>query len=323
MRELRFVPPALSDIPGDGGGAVLAARSHRRDARRRPGRAAGRRRVRRLRRDLCAVPRVRNRVPERGAVRCADGGDPVGARRRGADHALVATDWLPCVAAPSAAAGRLDDAGGRTAPATRAEAPRCAAAAAATRSEGRGDRRRRVAVHRVCDGCVATRDASQHRHAGGAHGGHGCCVRPERRLLWGVARARGAPRRGGVAGRTGDGVDAGRRADPRELRRVRRLDEGLRDAGGHGRRPPVQRPGARHLRVARRPARPVARGDGPPSDGDRAGSLPSPSRPTRSPTGAGRARPRRRGRRARRRRALLRGGRRLLGAAAGARRARP
>ncbi len=57
--------------------------------------------------------------------------------------------------------------------------------------------------------------------------------------------------------------------------------------------------------------------------GDRAGPLPSPPRATSTRTGASTARPRRRGRRTRRRRAVLRCGRRLLGAAAGTRRPDP
>ncbi len=150
-------------------------------------------------------------VPEWGAVRRADGDDPARARGRRHDHAVVAATRIPRPAAPRRAARRLDGARDRPAAAGRAEASRSASAAGAPGAPGRDDRRRRVAVHRMRDGRVATRDPSQHRHPGRAHRSHGGRARTAGWLLRGTARPRRTPRRGDLAGRARDGVDARRR----------------------------------------------------------------------------------------------------------------
>jgi hypothetical protein len=328
VRELRAVSAALPDVPGHGGGAVLAAWAHRCDAVRRSWRSPGRRDVPRRRRDLRAVSGLRAGVSEWRRVRCADGADPNGARRPTVDHAVVAADRIRSAGASSCPARRFDGAGAGATPPARAAPPRGApprAAPGGTVASDRrpSDQRRRVDLHGMCDGRMATLDPSQHGRPGGRNGSHVLGAGRRRCLLRCAARAcRSARRRTGV-GPPGDRLDARRRADPGELRRLWRRDEGLRRAAPERGSTTVQRSCARHLRVARRPRRRVAGADGPASSRDRAGSVPPPPRATRTRTGATAPRTRRRHRRSRRRRPVLWGGRRLLGAAARARRGHP
>ena len=147
---------------------------------------------------------------------------------------------------------------------------------------------------------------------------------PRRGLLRRAPRARRARRRGAPAGRAGDGVDAGRRADRRQLGGLRRGAQGLRPSARHRRGGGVRGTGASTS-----------------TSGWRRGSTGSPSTAaarhrsscrTRAtcatcsgPTcrSAHGARPRRRRGRARRRRPVLWRRWGLLGAPAGARRRDP
>ena len=163
VRQLRAVPAALPDVPRDRRRGVVAARPDLGDARRPLRRRRGHRRLRALHGDVRAVPRLRAGVPQRRAVRPADGGHPRHAGCAAAHDAVVAAARVPRARPPSAAAGRLDVARRRPTVATGAEADGAAEAGAAPRPAPDADRRRRVAVHRLRHGCMAARDAPQHR----------------------------------------------------------------------------------------------------------------------------------------------------------------
>ena len=118
----------------------------------------------------------------------------------------------------------------------------CRGCRCAARTAG-GHRHRRVAVHRLRDGCVAARHASQHRQGAGPPGHHlrtpgnggGCCGALHTHAgLVDESRAAWPP---------GDGLDARRRAHRGELRRVRRGAEGVRPPARHAGGGGIQRPG--------------------------------------------------------------------------------
>ena len=192
VRAVRAVPAALPDVPGHRRGVGVAARSHRADA---PGAVVGRarrRRVRGLHGRVRAVPRLRDRVPRRRAVRPAHGrrhgtrwsthgratsrggGEP--ATARSADHALVL--------AGSTALGVAQRAVCCSAPVAASRAPR--RSLPVRRPGAARDRHRRVAVHRLRHGRMAARcprgRSSVSIEAAGAAvalpsaaGGAGCC----------------------------------------------------------------------------------------------------------------------------------------------------
>ncbi len=188
--ELRALSAALPDVPGDGRGAVLASRPHRCHAGGRARRAPDRRRVRRLHRDLRAVPGLRDGVPEWGAVRGADGTDTNDTRRRRPDDSLVAAARFACCLGTGCCSLGRRRSPWPTVPA-RSEATRDSPPATPAPAGGRDDRRRRVALHRLCDGRLATRDASQHGGADRARGRHALGARSRRRLLRCAARHAG------------------------------------------------------------------------------------------------------------------------------------
>ena len=122
--------------------------------------------VRRLHGDVRPVSRMRDRVPERRAVRATDGGHPDHARRRRRHHAVVAAARLPSAGASPAAARRVDRTGGRVSVCvwcpggSGSRGCRCAANCRAV------DRIGRVAVHGLCDGCLAARNTPEHGRTG-------------------------------------------------------------------------------------------------------------------------------------------------------------
>ncbi len=318
LRELRAVPAALPDVPGDGGGGLLAPRTHRRDA---IGAVAT---VRRGGDEFVAF--METCVQCRGCEPACPSGVPFGHLMEGTRRALASehrtTSRLQRMALASARKHRLLLAGSSVlALAQRLRlVPRRLGLAAAPAAAWRGRHRarpapiRRVAVHRLRDGRL---DAPHPRgDEAGDRGRRWACVQvPGRRgrLLRRAAHPRRPARRGRRARPEGDGVDAGRGADRRQLRRLRCGDEGLR-------------PPARHRR--RRAA--FARGCSTSTSGSRrASTAPGTDRAPLGPVivqdpchlrhvqkahalGACRARPRRRRGRARRRWPVLRRGRRLL-----------
>ncbi len=283
----------------------------------------GQRRLRPFHGNVCAVPRLRAGLSQRRAVRSADGGHPRHAGRSEAHDALVATPRLPRARPPSPAARRLDVLGSCTAPATWCRSGWVCRVAIATRGVSPvADRRRDMAVHRLRDGCLATRHASQHRQGARGRRCHVSPARRRRRVLRRAARPRRSDRRGRTAGPSGDAVDARRGADRGQFGGLWRSIEGLRSPARHDEARRVQRPGARRQRV-RRPTDRSSAGSAPTRPGDRAGSVPLAPRAARPPAGAHSAGRGRRCRRARRRGAVLRRRRRVLHAAARARRADP
>ena len=277
---------------------------------------ADRRRLRRDHVDLRAVPRLRAGVPERGAVRSPDRGHPPAAGRERTPHAMVAAAGLLGAAAPPAAAGRVDGAGGRPTAATGAAAGsalralplRRGPAVAATGTDAW-----------LFTGCVMDawmRDTHRPRR--------GCSTRSVSGTRSPVQAAGAAARCTPTPGSTTspwssalerDGVDARRRPDPRQLGRVRGGAQGLRPPARHRRRPAVLGAGVRHPRVDRAAARPRCRscaGSTQPvivQDPCHLRHVQRAHLPVRTVVA-----PRRRRGRARRRRAVLRRRRRLLGA---------
>ncbi len=95
-------------------------------------------------------------------------------------------------------------------------------AAVAPSTRGHLDGRRRLALHRLRDGRVATLDASGDRRTDRRDRCDVSGARVGRSVLRGAARARRPARRRRRPGCAGDGIDAGRGTDRRELRRMRR-----------------------------------------------------------------------------------------------------
>lgn len=162
MRELRAVSATLPDVSRHGGGGAVSAWAHRGDE----GRACRRRtrvhRVRSVHGNLRAVSRLRTGVPLRSSLWSVAGGSPYHARPPTPHHTTLATSRIQGTRAPSSAACGIDAAGIGATTATRtAVAGDTALAVAAPRHTGI-HRRRRVVVHRLCDGRLAAADASQH-----------------------------------------------------------------------------------------------------------------------------------------------------------------
>ena len=107
VRRLRAVPAALPDVPRHRRGGAVAPRPDRRDARRAVAWRRARRRVRAVHGHLRAVPRLRAGVPERGAVRSADGGHPPCPGRSPPHRAPVAAGGVRRPRSPPVAARRL------------------------------------------------------------------------------------------------------------------------------------------------------------------------------------------------------------------------
>ncbi len=233
MCELWSVLAALPDFPCHRRGGSLASRANRRHACRSFRRRRGQQRLRALHGDLCAVPRVRARLSERCAVRAVDGGHPRHVGQSESHDSLVATPRLPRARPPSFAAGRLHLARNRSASPPGAKAAGLAGVGLAARCAARGNRRRGVAVHRLRDGCVATRHASQHRQGLDRRGCHVSSTGGRRRVLRSAAHPCRSHRRGQATGPSGDAVDAGRGADRRQFGGVRRGVEGLRSSARH------------------------------------------------------------------------------------------
>ncbi len=250
-------------------------------------------------------------MSERGPLRGTHGGDPNCARNEWHDHTVVAAPRIPRPGSSSDVAGRLVAARRPSASATRPASSRACRSALATPGAAQVDRHRRLAVHRLRDGRMATQHPPQLRRADHADRRHLRRSRFEGRVLRSTARPRRPPRRCSCPCRAGDVVDARRCADPRQLRGLRRSDEGLRRTHRHRRCDAVQRAGARHQRVARRADRPAPGIVGTTPGGDHPGPMPSPTRPAVPRTGAraGRSRRRRRGTRRRRACAVVRAAR--------------
>ena len=199
VRQLRAVPAALPDVPGDGRGGAVATRPHRSDARRAVGGRAGHRRLRRVHGDLRAVPRLRAGVPERRAVRQPDGGDP--RRRSPAQHRI--TPWWQRLGFRALGHHRLLLVGSTAARASRSElhlVPAAPRALAGCRCAGRrrcGRPARRVAVHRLRHGRVAARRPPRDRRGARRGRRHVRRCRAAAALLRRAAR----PRRAGATRR--------------------------------------------------------------------------------------------------------------------------
>ncbi len=132
VRELRAVLASLSDVPGHRRGEVLTTRPNRCHAGGRQRNPADRRLVRRLHRDLRAVPGVRAGMPERGALRRLDGGDQNRAGNERKDHAVVATARVRRPGSPPDVARRVDAARRSPASASRTASARPRRSPAAT-----------------------------------------------------------------------------------------------------------------------------------------------------------------------------------------------
>ena len=326
LRGLRSLPAALPDVPGHRRGGALASGPDRRDAGGRGGRGDRPTRSSSTFMSTC--------VQCRGCEPACPSGVPYGhliegharrPRRRRSDHAVVAAARLPRARPPSHAARRLD---------------RCSRSPSepgwCRRGWGLGRlpvRRgapvrvhgnRRLDVHRVRDGRLATRDPSGDpadgrpepgRRAGCPEPEGACCgalhvhagLEPEARRLAGRV----------IASMPGDAPvlvnSAGCGAQLKEYGRLLGTPEAVTLRGA----------GARHPRMARRRAtdrlgRP-ARRLGP---GHRPGPVPPAPCAEGPPAGPDPARCGRRGGRARRRRPVLRGRRRLQRPGAGTRRRR-
>ena len=266
MRAVRAVPAALPDVPSDRRGVGVASRAHLAHARGATARRRGRRRVRRLHGRVRAVPGLRAGVPA---------GVPFGrlmerTRDAGGDASVVRASVAPARLSPARsppARRRRVSGSGRRATAARVAplavpSPRPSGAGAAATAALEGERLRRLALHRLCDGRVGAPCARQRRPRDRSDGcGRGVPLDSRRcGLLRRARRARRADRRRAGDGSRGDGVDARRRADPRRQRRLRRGDEGLRAPRRHRRGARVQPSRRRHPRMAGSSRRPAAGG---------------------------------------------------------------
>ena len=127
MRELRAVPAALPDVPGDGGGRAVTARPDRCDA------VGAMARMRRsttafvqVHGDVRAVPGMRAGVPERRSVRPADRGHQGHPRLGAKGHDPTAAAGAEGARPSSSVARRVDAARRRAASAAGTPAARAA-----------------------------------------------------------------------------------------------------------------------------------------------------------------------------------------------------
>ncbi|CAA9262462.1 MAG: Glycolate dehydrogenase, iron-sulfur subunit GlcF, partial [uncultured Acidimicrobiales bacterium] len=311
LRGVRALPAPLPDVPRHGGRDALAAGPHRRHAGRPLGGDAGRRDVRAGDGRVRPVPRLRAGVPLRRAVRPPDGGSAGHAGRRDRVPASLAPGGLPHARPPPPAGPGVPRPRRRPATAPDPPAPRPPRAAVAV-GPPTGERVGRVALHRLRDGRLAARRAPCRAAGGGGHGHRGGPAGQGERLLRRTARPRRPARRRPPARRAGDGLHAGRRADPRRCRGLRGSPEGLRAPRRHRRGRAVLGPGARRPRVAGASARPAAGGVADVGGGGGgAGPVPPPARPAHPSGRAHGARPVHGPRGARRRGPVLRCRRRL------------
>ena len=233
MCFVRVVLASLSDVSCDRRGGTVAAGPDCRDASSSGGQPADQYAVRQLHGDLRSMPRVRASLPERRAIWTTDGGHSVSACRHGHDHPLVATMGIRNASTPPCAAGRIHHVGGWSTTSIDSGSPRPWSDSCTPWSQAAIYRTGCLAVDRLCDGCLATPDSSQHGLGTVERWSHLHGSQRRIGLLWSTARSRRPSIPSHCSGQKCHPVDARIKPDRRQLCWLRCNAQRLRTSHRH------------------------------------------------------------------------------------------